>query len=162
MNDIPIKFEFDSGASCSTISKSDADRIGAKITPSKKKIVAYGGNDVTVLGEVLVSVKCFDKVFQQKFVVIKKCIINLFGRDMAQKLQMKIVVPDNSIHKLSTEISDEFSSFLSDDFKSSVSNEVDFSVEDGTKPIFSKARAVPIRYNLILLPNKNFDNLVQQ
>ena len=82
LNNKCIQFELDSGASVSTIGKIDADRIGADIKPSNKKIIGYGGNDVPVEGEMTAKFHYCNATFYHTFVVIKSNSVNLLGCDI--------------------------------------------------------------------------------
>ena len=147
LNDVPVQFELDSGASVSTIGKLDADRIGACIKPSFKKIIGYGGNDVPVEGETTVKFNYYNANFHHTFIVIKSNYINLLGRDICEKMKMKVIIPDKikQLNYFSSTVLDKFKNYLSMDFQSCVKHEVKLNLKENAIPIFSKCRPVPIR-----------------
>ena len=69
--------------------------------------------------------------------------VNLLGRDLFEKLNIKVVLPDavNAVH----DIRSEFHDYLSDDFSSNVKETVHLDVSKNATPIFAKARQVPIK-----------------
>ena len=58
-----VQFELDTGAGCSIISESVARSISTKIYSTSRKVTAYDGGDIELLGETFVlfnfQVKCF-------------------------------------------------------------------------------------------------------
>ena len=85
--------------------------------------------------------------FNHTFIVVNNSSVNLFGRDLIHKFKMQVVIPDNigTVHKLSEDILKKFNAYLSDSFQSCVKQEVTFIVHDVAKPVFTRARPVPLR-----------------
>ena len=143
-----INFEIDSGSGVSTLRKNDAIRVGATITPAARKIFGYEGNDIPILGQTNLKFSFANIHFDHTFIVVNCNTVNLFGRDLAEKLKMKIVIPEvnsENLNKINTSVLDNFKEYLSDDFQSCVTQEVNLNVSCDATPVFTKARSVPIR-----------------
>ena len=143
LNHTPIDFQVDSGASISTISCSDAVKIKACITPSNKQVVAYNGEFVNLTGETNVQFSYNNVSFVHKFFVVSNNTVNLLGRDLCNKLNIQIVVPDQI--NFTNDILSEFKDYLDDSFTSNVKQTVHLDVKDNAVPIYAKPRQVPIR-----------------
>ena len=143
LNQINVSFQLDSGASISTISHKDATKIKACVKPSSRHVHAYNGESVQLLGESNILVTYNNLSFTHKFFVVSNNKVNLFGRDLCQKFNIKVVLPDTV--NFTNDIQSEFKDYLSDDFKSNVKQTVHLDVVDDAKPIFSRPRQVPVK-----------------
>ena len=93
LNNKDINFELDSGSHVSTIQKSDAIRMGGMITPTKYKIVGYSGNEINLTGEIDLNIEYCGKSLRHTFLVVNSGSVNLFGRDLFSKFEMKVTCP---------------------------------------------------------------------
>ena len=143
MNNVKLNFEFDCGSGVSTLRLADAHRIEAAIIPSDKRMFGYGGFDIKTLGQTTVNFSYKGYHFKHTFVVVDSNCVNLFGRDLAHKLEMYLEIP-NCVNNVSSVLS-EFKDYLSDDFQSNVIEEIKLEVDPNATPVFCKARTVPVR-----------------
>ena len=123
----------------------DALRVGAVILPSNRKIFGYGGSPIPVVGETNVLFNYKGVQFTHTFTVVECNSPNLFGRDVAQLLKMKVVIPEdgsNYLNTVKTDILVNFKDYLSDDFQSAVTQQVKLNVQPDAVPIYCKARTV--------------------
>ena len=84
-------------------------------------------------------------VFIIFFLVVDGNKNNLFGRDLFTKFDVHIVINPDRVSKIAPSVLEEFASYLSDDFQSCVSEPVHLNVSPDAKPIYAKARQIPIR-----------------
>lgn len=158
INNQKIDFEIDSGSHVSTIRQCDADRAGVVISPTKHRVIGYSGNAVKLCGETYVNVTYGHKMLQHKFLVVNSSNVNLLGRDLCQKMNIKLVLPDvmqqcdkvNNVNvdkydDVRNSILSEFKTYLADDFESDVKHKVSLNVMSDAEPIFMRARPVPLR-----------------
>ena len=82
-NNVPL--EIDSGACVSLISEHYCSKLGVSIESSDKKLSAYGGNKINVIGQVELLVEFNKKVVNHKFFVTGSTCSNLCGRDLMCK-----------------------------------------------------------------------------
>ena len=87
---------------------------------------------------------------------------NLLGRDLLNKFDFRIVKEPKVIpvNKIVSPALNEFSHYLSESFKSCVTDKVKIDVPVDAKPVFIKARQIPIRLKLVL--KNELDRLVAQ
>ena len=140
LNNISVSFQLDSGASISTSSYCDAKKVSAQIYPSSIQLQAYNGGLISLVGETKVNVTYNNITFMHTFFVVSHNSVNLLGRDLFEKLNIKVVLPD-AVH----DIRSKFHDYLSDDFSSNVKETVHLDVSKNATPIFAKARQVAIK-----------------
>ena len=141
-----VNFQLDSGASISTLSLADANRVHAKIVPSSRQLQAYNGGKISVVGETSLNVTYNNNSFVHNFRVISENSINLLGRDLFQKLGIQIKLPDSFNNVADeNEVLHEFKDYLSDSYRSNVKTTVHLDVSPAAKPVFCKARQVPVK-----------------
>ena len=146
INDSDIKFEIDSGSFVSTLCYEDAIKLGATIKDTTCRLKAYGGSQIDVIGETNLEVNYEGVKHDHIFIVVKSSKINLFGRDLCTKFKVKILFDESDcIKHVKDSVLSKFEEYLADDFTSEVKTKVDINVLPGAKPIFKRARPVPIR-----------------
>ena len=64
---------------------------------------------------------------------------------MFNKLGISINVPDSKVHNISDDVFNEFKNYLSTDFESCVARKVHLNVSKEAKPLYCRARTVPIQ-----------------
>ena len=74
----------------SLLAENSVDHLKVEMLPSEKKLTACGENKVSVKGEVLLDVGFQDKLIKHKFYVTDLNCNNLCGRDLMQKLDIKL------------------------------------------------------------------------
>ena len=142
LNDYDVNFEVDSGSHVSTINHNVAVMIGGQITPTFHKIISYSGNSIPLCGQISAKITFNKRTFTHVFLVVNYNSVNLFGRDLLSKFDMNITCPSNNIYN---DVLHNYKSYLSEDFVSSVTDTVSLEMSNNVKPIFVKARTVPIR-----------------
>ena len=158
LNNIPVSFQIDSGASISTLSYKDATKINAFIKPSTRQLLAYNGESVELLGETNVNVSFNNMSFCHTFYVVSKKNVNLLGRDMCNRLNVKFVLPDSA--NFTNDFLSDFVEYFDESYHSNVTDKVRLEVNSNAAPIFSKSRSIPVklRENLKI----ELDRLVQE
>ncbi|XP_068205136.1 uncharacterized protein [Palaemon carinicauda] len=145
-------FEIDSGSHVSTICQSDAARARVVISPTKHRVCGYSGNAINLCGEAYVNVTYGHKMSKHKFLIVNSSDVNLLGRDLCQKMDIKIVLPDVMLHSdkvnnvnvskyddIRNRILCEFKTYIRDEFQSDVKHTVSLNVMSDAKPIFARA-----------------------
>lgn len=127
------------------ITETDALEVNATIGTTNISVAGYDGGIIPVVGEAELSVQFNAISTVHKFIVVKGSKNNLLGRDLFSKFSIDIVFNRKSVSHVSSSVLDEFSDYLSDDFQSSVTEPVHIDIVENAKPIFSKARQIPIR-----------------
>ena len=146
INDFDITFEIDSGSFISTLCYEDVIKLGATINNTNCKLKAYGGSQIEVIGETNLEVNYEGVKHEHKFIVVASSKINLFGRDLCTKFKVKLIFDEtDTINHVKDNVLNKFEQYLSDDFTSNVKTKVHIDVLPGAKPIFQRARPVPIR-----------------
>ena len=98
-----------------------------------------------MIGEILCSIKYEDLVLDHKFLIAKGNKINLFGRDLLAKFNFHVVKKSPQVNSVHNSIIDEFNDYLCDDYKSCINESVELNMPDDIKPVYMKARQVPLR-----------------
>lgn len=143
LNGTTIPFQLDSGASISTISYYDASKVNSSICKSSKRVQAYNGDSVDLIGETMINVSYNDCNFLHKFFVVSNNKVNLLGRDLISKMHIQLLLPD-TINSTNDVLSD-FQDYLSDSFDPNIQETVHLDVMHNAIPTYSKARQVPIK-----------------
>lgn len=121
-------------------------RINAGVNPTQHRVIGYSGTLVNVCGETTVNVQYNNDTFSHTFLVVNDNRVNLLGRDLCRKLKIKFLFPSNNCtEEVQCPVLAEFKEYLSPEFKACVKETVSLKVRSDAKPVFSKARSVPIR-----------------
>jgi len=110
--------------------------------------VSYSGNHIKLCGETTVNVNYHNASIVHTFLVVRSNSVNLLGRDLCSKLNIKLSVPtdnDSQINSVKYDVLNKFKDYLSDDFQSNVKQTVKLDVLPNSKPVFTRARPVPVR-----------------
>ena len=145
VNNVTFPFELDSGSHVSTLRLCDARKINASIVPSNIQVKGYSGSNINILGKTSVTVQFHDECVDYVFLIVESNHVNLLGRELARKLNINILLPDNTVNTLKYDIFSKFKDYLSDDFESNVRDCVTLKVKANAEPKFCKARSVPLR-----------------
>ena len=143
LNSVDILFQLNSGATISTLKHSDARAINAHVIPSNKRLAAYNGGKIELLGEANVKVFYNNISVEHNFCIVDDTRINLLGRDLCTKFNMHFVTPDNVYSN--REILSDFEDFLSESFRSNIKQTVHLDVKSSAIPIFSRSRPIPTK-----------------
>ena len=98
-----------------------------------------------MLCETFCPIQFSDEVFSHTFLIAKGDKVNIFGRDLLQKFNFKIVHKQSQVNSISTSVLSEFADYLSDDFVSKVREAVKLDIPSAAKPIYLKASQTPLR-----------------
>ena len=147
INNCSVTFQLDSGSYVSCISLKDVLKVQSKVNPTCKRILAYSGDEVKILGEYDADFIYNNACIKHTFLVVPCKNVNLLGRDLCQKIGINFTVEDpNTVCNIQpTSVFEKFRDYLSDDYKSSMTTEVQLKVAPDYKPVFSKARPVPLK-----------------
>ena len=147
VNNIPVDFEVDSGAAVSVISENVARKVNAQITRTSHRVLGYSGGQIDLVGEALLPISYNNVSVVHKFLIVTGDKNNLFGRDLFSQFHIHIVVNPHKLNAIQRSISvlSEFSSYFNDDFQSCVKEPVHLNVAPNAKPVYAKARQIPIR-----------------
>ena len=147
VNNIPVDFEVDSGAAVSVILENIARKVNAQITSTSHRVLGYSGGQIDLVGEALLPISYNNVSVVHKFLIVTGDKNNLFGRDLFSRFHVHIVVNPQKLNAIRRSISvlDEFSSYFNDDFQSCVKEHVHLNVAPNAKPVYAKARQIPIR-----------------
>ena len=118
-----------------------------KINETNVRARGYSNNEINFLGECILNLKYNGMNLNHKFLVVDGDNVSLLGRDLCSKLNFKLKVShNNKINTVKSNILKKYDTFLSDKFESSVRSTVSLTIDNTARPIFSKARPVPLRY----------------
>lgn len=137
-------FELDSGAQASTITRSDALSADGNIVPTPRRVHAYNGSPISLLGECTLNVFLNGVATKHSFLVVENVNTNLFGRDLFKKFNVSITFPD-TVNCNSTSVLEVFNDYLSPDFQSCVKDTINLKVDPNHTPVFCKARPIPVK-----------------
>ena len=150
VNNKLVNFEIDTGSYLSTININELNNMkNVKVNPTYKRAKGYGNNKINFLGETDLTVKYSSISFIHNFLVVENSSVSLIGRDVCHKLNLKIALDNSDKHVNSINMCDiltKYKSYLSNNFKSCVKDKITLNIDKNVRPIFCKARTVPIRY----------------
>ena len=66
-NDKYFDFELDTGPTISVINEVTAKKLNAKISPSTRNLITYGGTQINSLGEISLSIQYGKESFESQF-----------------------------------------------------------------------------------------------
>jgi len=152
LNNVKVNLEIDTGSFISTLSKTDLkDLRNYKIVNTTKRAKGYGNSVIKFVGETTLDVKFNNKRVTHTFLIVDSQQVSLLGRDLCKKLNIKIAFPAkqgnfavNSV--IGNDVLSKYSNYLSDNFQSNVNHKVSLDINPETRPIFCKARSVPLKY----------------
>ena len=112
----------------------------------------YSNKEIKFIGETNLTVQIGNsEAVKHKFLVVNDNFSALIGRDLATKLKLQIELPvRNRVSLVDNTITSLFKDYLSPNFKSNVSYKVKFDIEEGSKPVFCKARPLPYRFRVLV------------
>ena len=147
INNRDIPLEIDSGACASLLNRKDCDNLGLNVTPTSRKLSAYGGKEIKLLGEVSVKV-CFDTQYvKHTFYVPENISGNLCGRDLMIKLNIGLTNVSDALRVNSICQNKDISDILNDYVvceENPIKNvEAEIFLKDNACPKYFKARTVP-------------------
>ena len=151
INNSPTFFEIDTGSYLSTINISELRKLpDIKINKTCARAKGYGNNSIHFLGEIELNFRCGNYENNHLFYVVSKNNVSLLGRDICSKMNIKLELPDTNINSLKNEVLHKYEDYLSGNFVSCVTEKVSLPMKENSKPIFFKARSVPIRYKKLV------------
>ena len=147
INNCKITLQLDSGSHVSCLRYSDIAKLQGQIQPTAKRILAYSGDEVKIIGEYNADFYYNNVCIKHTFLVVPCKNVNLLGRDLCQKIGINFTIDDaNTVCNLhGTSVFDQFRDYLAEDYKSCVTTEVELTVATDYKPVFSRARPVPLK-----------------
>ena len=144
-------FEVDTGSYLSTINKNELINLpNVVINETLTKAKAYGNSSIRFLGETELDFQYQKNSFKHTFLIVGGDNVSLLGRDLCAKLNIKLRLPEKNIFSVKNQILSKYEKFLCDDFQSNVTTKVEIELEENAKPIFCKARSVPLRFKALM------------
>ena len=120
-------------------------KLGATISPTYRSVAGYGGSTINLLGETVLPIAHNTISALYTFLVVAGSKVNLLGRDLFEKFNIRVVCDANAVSKVGTSILEEFSTYLSENFQSAVKEPVHLDINPEVVPIYGKARQIPVR-----------------
>ena len=147
INDYIANFELDTGSFVSTIRRVDVIKAGGTIIPTAEMAMAYGGARINFCGETKLNVRYNNSTKSHTFLVVDCKEVNLFGRDLCKLFNVQISLPNSDIriHNTKQILLEKHTDYLADNYEPCVEETVSLNVLPNSRPIFSKARSVPVR-----------------
>ena len=98
-------------------------------------------------GETKLNVKYNNSTKLHTFLVVDCKEVNLFGRDLCKLFNVQISLPNSDIriHNTKQILLEKHTDYLADNYEPCVEETVSLNVLPNSRPIFSKARSVPVR-----------------
>lgn len=152
LNNVRTQLEIDTGSYLSTVNLnliSKLDKIQIQKTSVKAK--GYSGNVIDLVGKIVLNVKYDNlEVYHEFFIVNNLHATQLMGRDLCEKLMVKIGIPNERVCSVKSGVLREFSDYLSESFSSCVTRKVCLKVKENVQPIFCKARTIPLKFKALV------------
>ena len=147
LNDDKVPLEVDLGAAVSLLTEEWCKKIGAEIQSSNKKLHDYGGHFVNVKGET--QLKVLFNNFAVPYVFYDVCSKqnNLCGRDLMNKVGIKLIGIDESlkVHNVcNTDLNVSLDNYSINENKPISVVEAKIYLKDNAVPKFIRARQVPL------------------
>ena len=137
----------DTGSYLSTINESELNYMSnVQIKNTTKRAKGYGNSPIEFVGEVELNLLHNGSFYSHKFLVVNDGQVSLLGRDMCEKLNFKITMSEKTVNAVHTDIFSKYRTFLSNEYKSCVSKKISLNISENIRPIFCKARSLPVRY----------------
>ena len=124
------------------------------INPTSIKAKGYSNNTIKFVGEAKLKLEYFGKKFTHTFLIVDDDNVSLLGRDLCAQLKFELQIASSNINSIKNDVLKKHEIYLSPKFVSSVNKKVKLPINNEAKPIFWKARSVPLR-----LKNKVRDEL---
>ena len=146
INGVQLNFQVDTGSHLSTINKEDFSRLeNVSLKCTRVKAKSYSNDPIKFLGEVELSVTYRGDTILNSFLVVENKV-SLIGRDLLSKLGLVIYkTPVVSVKSVCVDVIAKYKDYLCSSFKSQVKDKVSIALNSVNKPMFCKARVVPIR-----------------
>lgn len=118
------------------------------ITPTNKRAKGYGDHTIKFVGEVSLRLVHNSVNVSHIFLVVDHNHVSLLGRDVCDKLDLRVAVPDkvNKVNEVSSNVLCKYKDFLSPEYKSNVQVEISLPIDSNKRPIFCKARSAPLKF----------------
>lgn len=154
LNDNPVKVDVDTGAgvSCIPLSVCEQKLKNVKIKPCEVRLKTYSGEMVKRVGEVTVNLTIFNVTKRGNFVVVKKAMKILLGRNLINAFNLSIRNSEVSVNEMDV-VSPEKIADLVTKFPNILKNElgtysenIHLEVQENVRPIFHKPRPIPFAY----------------
>jgi len=149
----PITFEYDTGATVTTMSIDSFKRIdpNPNLTPTNLRLTTYTGEIIQVLGYVTVNIVYENQVAQGNVYLVKNNVRPIFGREWMSLITVQLKKTDmyhlEINNKCETELvhdlENQFSKLFGDDLGKIPKFKGQIKLRENTKPIFKKARSLP-------------------
>lgn len=158
----PMTMEIDTGASLSLVSETTYQRWWPRkrLLPTTAKLRTYSGENLSVLGTLLVQVNHKGQNATLSLIVVKEDGPSLLGRDWLNKLQLDW----QEVHQLHQdalkELLEKYKGVFEDSLGTLKGYEAKILVDSNVPPRFCKARSVP--YSMRVLVEEKLDQLVQE
>ena len=157
-----LPLEIDSGAVVSIVNKSVCEKLNAKINDSDRHLSAFGGSQISVLGQIDAVVSFNGNTVKHTFYVSDNNCNNLCGRDLMKKVGIKLVGLDKNMQVLAIlpekNTSEMLQEYNVDESKPINNVEAKIYLREGAVPKFFKARQVPLAHKDLV--NDALDELV--
>ena len=151
LNDYIVSFELDTGSHLSTVNLNTFENIpNASLDNTKIRAKAYCNASIDFLGETHLNVIYNNQSISHKFLVVPNDNVCLLGRDLLQKLNIKLKLPQNDVNSLKSNVESKYKDYFSDEYVSSVKETVKLPIKKDATPVFCKPRAVPLRHKALV------------
>ncbi|XP_071635762.1 retrovirus-related Pol polyprotein from transposon 17.6 isoform X1 [Temnothorax longispinosus] len=159
VNGKQVKFEIDSGAAVSVMAQEHVSKLfpNSPIQQTQLKLVSYCKQNVKLLGYIVVTVRCRNKLYKLNLYVTNEKRNALLGREWIFQLQdenniKEFISSVNSIHTIDTSYKNRLDALLQkyqSIMTSSISKikgiQAKLTLKKNAKPIFCKSRPVPFK-----------------
>lgn len=150
INNIKINFVVDTGAACSLMSAETFQKYFAKniLKSSAKKLYAYGGDVINIIGEFIAMVKFRNKSKTIPFVVTNTCSAPILGRDFMVKFDVGLsnINSIKDVNEGVLNIKKRFVNVFNEDLGLYTGGTVKLSIGKDVKPVFCKPRPIPLAW----------------
>lgn len=120
------------------------------LRPTNKRAKGYNNQSIQFVGEADLHFKYNNTKLLHTFLIVESNHVSLLGRDICDKLNLHVAVPDNNVNNVSNSnncaVLAKYKDYLSPNFKSNVNHKVNLPIKPDARPIFCKARPTPLRF----------------
>ncbi|XP_065204102.1 uncharacterized protein K02A2.6-like [Planococcus citri] len=171
VNDIDVKFEYDTGATKTVITESVTKQFNVKLKPTEIRFEDYSGKIINPLGTINVTAQYRDNCEQLDLFVVANSYSSVIGRDWIFPLKIGSlpvscdanVLPIREIRELKVPELDTLVKKYSQVFEGKigpVKKVVSLHLKEGAKPVFQRSRVVPLALQQAVL--NEIDRLVEE
>lgn len=164
MDGTPLSMKMDTGSSWSIISEATFHKCFPEnlLSQSLVRLKTYSGDEVTVCGELSVTVEYEEQEVTLPLLVVKGGGQSLMGRDWLSslKLNWQQIFNITDYQKQMEEVLSQYEDVFSSELGVLKEYEAKIFLEQNATPQFHKARPVPLSMKSLI--EKELDNLVQQ